>query len=126
MKEIEMDGFITPERELAKPMERTAVNTAIPATECVYPRCEECDEYVRYKGDYYCDVPMVISKQMYHEALNKERVLEDRLCFIEELVLEATFNRDARSQERGEEHNIDDGQMTWSDTDATVIQLAED
>lgn len=44
-------------------LEQTDMNRAKPATECSYPRCEECREYVRHKGHNYCTVPMVLNKQ---------------------------------------------------------------
>lgn len=52
--EIEADGFITP-------LEQLAESKAKPATECIFPKCEECDKY----HGKYCTVPMVVSKQQW-------------------------------------------------------------
>lgn len=61
---IEADGYITREQDLRRtPLERVTDTTANPTTECCYPECEKCGNYVSVKGANYCTVPMVINKQ---------------------------------------------------------------
>ena len=79
--EIEADGFITREEDL-KPLERTSEHTAIPVRECIYPRCEECDEY----HGQYCTVPMVISKQIYRTVQERMRKMEESIAWLEKAV----------------------------------------
>lgn len=63
-REIEADGYITRRQDLrSRPLERVTDTTANPTSECCYPRCEECKDYVSYKEANYCTVPMVITKQ---------------------------------------------------------------
>ena len=63
-REIEADGYITRKQDLrSRPLERVTDTTANPTSECCYPRCEDCKDYVSYKGANYCTVPMVITKQ---------------------------------------------------------------
>ena len=63
-REIEADGYITRKQDLrSRPLERVTDNTANPTSECCYPRCEECKDYVSFQGANYCTVPMVITKQ---------------------------------------------------------------
>lgn len=65
-REIEADGYITRKQDLQnRPLERVTDTTANPASECCYPRCEDCKDYVSYKGANYCTVPMVITKQVW-------------------------------------------------------------
>ena len=75
MREIEYDGFITREEDLMK-------SKAKPITECVYPRCEECDKYV----DQFCTVPMVVSKQIYLFLGDEIAKLTDKVADLENLV----------------------------------------
>ena len=79
-KEIEADGFITPQSAL----ERADLNRAKPVSECIYPKCEECDKY----HGLYCTVPMVVSKQNYLLTEKKLQSLEARLNDLENLVTE--------------------------------------
>ena len=79
-KEIEADGFITPQSAL----ERADLNRAKPVSECIYPKCEECDKY----HGHYCTVPMVVSKQNYLLTEKKLQSLEARLNDLENLVTE--------------------------------------
>ena len=76
--EIEADGFITP----AYALERKTERTAKPISECVYPKCEECDKY----HGHYCTVPMVVSKQIYRETMERIGKLEKTLAELENLV----------------------------------------
>ena len=76
--EIEADGFITPQLEL----ERVNLNRAKPVSECVYPKCEDCDKY----HGHYCTVPMVVSKQIYRETMERIGKIEKTLTELENLV----------------------------------------
>lgn len=78
--EIEADGFITPQSAL----EHKTATTAKPVSECIYPKCEECDQY----HGHYCTVPMVVSKQIYLLTEEKLRLMNQRLDLIENLVTE--------------------------------------
>lgn len=76
--EIEADGFITP-------LEQLAESKAKPATECIYPKCEECDQY----HGKYCTVPIVVSKQqwlavaqMLESHMNRLRKLESDVFIL--------------------------------------------
>lgn len=77
--EIEADGFIT----RAETLERINANKAKPISECVYPKCEECDKY----HGHYCTVPVVVSKLMWIEANDRFADLSKRLNVIEEVLL---------------------------------------
>lgn len=77
-KEIEADGFITPQSAL----ERVNLNRAKPVSECVYPKCEDCDKY----HGHYCTVPMVVSKQIYRETMERIGKIEKTLIELENLV----------------------------------------
>ena len=90
--EIEADGFITPPYAL----ERTDLNMAKPVSECVYPKCEDCDKY----HAHYCTVPMVVSKQIYRETMERIGKLEKTLIELENLVTEEI---------------IGERNLTWSD-----------
>ena len=79
-REIEADGFITPPSAL----ERKSESKAKPISECIYPKCEECDKY----HGHYCTVPMVVSKQNYLLTEEKLQSLEARLNDLENLVTE--------------------------------------
>lgn len=77
-KEIEADGFITPPSAL----ERTDLHRAKPVSECIYPKCEECDKY----HGHYCTVPMVVSKQMWLILGDLYKKLMERVDTLENLV----------------------------------------
>lgn len=77
-KEIEADGFITPQSAL----ERTDLHRAKPVSECIYPKCEECDKY----HGHYCTVPMVVSKQIYRETMERIGKIEKTIIELENLV----------------------------------------
>ena len=76
--EIEADGFITPPSALERKTERAAK----PISECVYPKCEDCDKY----HGHYCTVPMVVSKQIYRETMERIGKIEKTLTELENLV----------------------------------------
>lgn len=68
-------------------LEQTDMNRAKPATECSYPRCEECREYVRHKERNYCTVPMVLNKQTWLLTADLIADLEKRIRNLEEDVI---------------------------------------
>ena len=76
--EIEADGFVT----RAETLERINQSKAKPASECIYPCCEDCDKY----HGHYCTVPMVVSKQIWRMTEERLWYLNNRLDTIEELV----------------------------------------
>ena len=76
--EIEADGFITPPSAL----ERKSESKAKPISECVYPKCEECDNY----HGHYCTVPMVVSKQVYRQTAERLHKLEKSLASLENFI----------------------------------------
>lgn len=79
--EIEADGFITPQSALEYKGKATGF-TANPISECLYPKCEDCDNY----HGHYCTVPMVVSKQIFLITDEKIALLEKRLTLLENLV----------------------------------------
>ena len=83
--EIEADGFITP----AYALERKTERTAKPISECVYPKCEDCDKY----HGHYCTVPMVVSKQIYHQTAERMAKIEKHLIELENLVTEEILGK---------------------------------
>lgn len=82
---IEADGFITREQDI-KPLEKVTDNTAKPTSECCYPKCEECRDYISYQGANYCTVPMVINKQIWRLTADLIADMERRLTELETLV----------------------------------------
>ena len=76
--EIEADGFIT----RAETLERINANKAKPASECIYPRCEDCDKY----HGHYCTVPMVINKQFCRMLQEKLEEMEHHIDELENIV----------------------------------------
>ena len=85
-REIEADGFITPPSALEhieKPNTACTGNaTARPMSDCLYPKCEECFDY----HAHYCTVPMVVSKQIYRETMERIGRIEKTLAELENLV----------------------------------------
>lgn len=98
--EIEADGFITPPSAL----ERKTEKTAKPISECIYPKCEDCDKY----HGHYCTVPMVVSKQIWLTTESLIARMEKRLTELENLVTEEII---------GSKHDAprEDLNLTWSD-----------
>ena len=109
--EIEADGFIT----RMETLERVSEKKAKPISECVYPRCEDCDKY----HGHYCTVPMVVSKQVWLTTESLITRMENRLTELETLVTDEIL----RSKER-RAHMLDDpaslrsvfgANFTWDD-----------
>lgn len=82
---IEADGFITREQDI-RPLEKVTDNTAKPTSECCYPQCEKCRDYISYEGASYCTVPMVINKQIWRLTADLIADLANRLTELETLV----------------------------------------
>ena len=101
-KEIEADGFITPQLEL----ERVNLNRAKPVKDCIYPKCEDCKHY---HGNY-CDVPMVVTKQIYRLTEEKIALMEKMIEELENVVWgEILGSREVDGNEQ------EDLNLTWSD-----------
>ena len=103
---IEADGFITREEDI-KPLERVTDNTANPTSECCYPRCEECKDYVSFQGANYCTVPMVINKQIWRLTADLIADMERRLTELEELVTDEIL----RANKVRRFHSIDEEKL---------------
>ena len=56
--------------------------SAKPISECVYPKCEECDHY----HGHWCTVPVVVSKQNFILINDKIDDLMKRVLDLENLV----------------------------------------
>lgn len=95
-------------------LERINASKAKPATECVYPNCEECDKY----HGHYCTVPIVVTKQMWIEAIDRFADLSKRISDIEEVLLDEILSSKKASKSR------DEVNFTWDDylgdTDAVL------
>ena len=117
-KEIEADGFITPQSAL----ERVNLNRAKPVSECVYPKCEDCDKY----HGHYCTVPMVVSKQIYRETMERIGRIEKTLIELENLVTEEIIgSKDAiRIDHDGWHKQVVAGEEVWC-PDGAHIEVYE-
>ena len=93
-REIEADGFITPPyalEHIEKPNTATTGNaTARPMRDCLYPKCEECDNY----HGHYCTVPMVISKQIFRRTEERLLKIENSIAELEKLVTDEILGSD--------------------------------
>ena len=85
--EIEADGFIT----RTETLERINANKARPISECIYPKCEECDKY----HGHYCTVPMVVSKQIWLTTESLIARMEKRLTELEAFVTDEILRSDS-------------------------------
>lgn len=101
--EIEADGFIT----RMETLERANANKARPITECIYPKCEECDKY----HGHYCTVPMVVSKQIWLTTESLITRMEKRLTELETLVTDEILRSDDTRVVRLNDHV----NYTWAD-----------
>lgn len=112
---IESDGFITQEIDISPTevehignLERVNMHKAKPAEHCQFPRCEECREYVSYKGSNYCTVPMVMSKQIWRLTEDLLVSLEQRISELENLVTDEILRP-------SKPRKTDPANYTWSD-----------
>ena len=94
MREIEQDGFITDEIYIQETPSRRGIELqesgdgkAVPATECRYPNCEECDDYIRFKGANYCTVPMVLNKQTWRLTADLIADMQKKIDELQEDVI---------------------------------------
>ena len=87
-----------------KMLERVGEGRAIPVKECLYPKCEECDDY----HGQYCTVPIVVSKQIY-------RLFEDKIASMEKMITE--LEKLVTDEILGDVEPIkqDDLNLTWDD-----------
>jgi len=94
MREIEQDGFITDEIYIQETPSRRGIELqesgdgkAVPATECKYPNCEECDDYIRFRGANYCTVPMVLNKQTWRLTADLITDMQKKIDELQEDVI---------------------------------------
>lgn len=92
---IEADGYITREEDI-RPLERVTDDTANPASECCYPRCEECKDYISYQGANYCIVPMVINKQVWHLTADVIADMSREIDELKEMVIDHILDEKSR------------------------------
>lgn len=93
--EPEDDGFVTHETDISPSevehignLERISAKKAKPAGHCQFPKCEGCNDYVSYKGQNYCTVPMVISKQTWLLTEDIITKMQKQIDFLMEEVQE--------------------------------------
>ena len=94
---IEADGFITREQDLRRrPLEKATDSTANPTTECCYPECEKCMDYVSVKGANYCTVPMVINKQTWRLTADLIADMKRDIDEVREMVYDHILGEKSR------------------------------
>ena len=104
MREIESDGFITDEIYIqetsrrGRAMEQSGNGKAIPERECRYPNCEECSEYIRYKGANYCTVPMVLNKQTWRLTADLIADLRKEIDELKEMVYDEILGKKSEAE----------------------------
>lgn len=115
MREIEADGYITREIDITPTkvseygkLERQDAEHAKPASACAYPKCEGCREYVSYRGQNYCTVPMVLNKQIWRLTADLIAEMEKRLTELETLVMGEILRTD-------EPPKSDPANYTWDE-----------
>lgn len=116
---IEADGFITREEDL-KPLERVTDNTARPTSECCFPKCEECSNYVRFRASSYCSVPMVINKQVWTMTTNAIAELRKRVDTLENDLVTLALTAFSEPSKQGKDS--DERELY----DKTIVELAEE
>lgn len=94
---IEADGYITREQDLRRtPLERATDTTANPTTECCYPECEKCRNYVSFQGANYCTVPMVINKQTWRLTADLIADMKREMDEVREMVYDHILGEKTR------------------------------
>ena len=71
-------------------LEQTGEGRARPIKDCLYPACEECDNY----HGHYCTVPIVVSKQIYRLFEEKMRSMENSIMWLEKAVTDEILGAD--------------------------------
>lgn len=94
---IEADGFVTKEEDI-KPLEKVTDNTAKPTSECCYPNCEKCRDYVSYEGANYCTVPMVINKQVWRLTADLIADMKREIDEVREMVYDVILDGKSRTE----------------------------
>lgn len=96
---IEADGYVTREQDLRRrPLEKVTDNTANPTSECCYPECEKCRDYVRYEGANYCTVPMVINKQTWRLTADLIADMKREIDEVREMVYDHILGEKTRDE----------------------------
>lgn len=105
MREIEQDGFITDEIYIQETPSRRGIELqesgdgkAVPATECRYPNCEECDDYIRFKGANYCTVPMVLNKQTWRLTADLIADMRKEIDELKEMVYDEILGKKSSAE----------------------------
>lgn len=105
MREIEQDGFITDEIYIQETPTRRGIELqesgdgkAVPATECRYPNCEECDDYIRFKGANYCTVPMVLNKQTWRLTADLIADMRKEIDELKEMVYDEILGKKSSAE----------------------------
>ena len=105
MREIEQDGFITDEIYIQETPSRRGIELqesgdgkAVPATECKYPNCEECEDYIRFKGANYCTVPMVLNKQTWRLTADLIADLRKEIDELKEMVYDMVLGQKSEAE----------------------------
>lgn len=105
MREIEQDGFITDEIYIQETPSRRGIELqesgdgkAVPATECRYPNCEECDDYIRFKGANYCTVPMVLNKQTWRLTADLIADMRKEIDEVKEMVYDEILGKKSSAE----------------------------
>lgn len=105
MREIEQDGFITDEIYIQETPTRRGIELqesgdgkAVPATECKYPNCEECDDYIRFKGANYCTVPMVLNKQTWRLTADLIADMRKEIDEVKEMVYDEILGKKSSAE----------------------------
>lgn len=96
---IEADGYVTREQDLRRtPLERVTDNTANPTTECCYPECEKCSDYISFQGANYCTVPMVINKQTWRLTADLIADMKREIDEVREMVYDHILGEKSRDE----------------------------
>ena len=72
--------------------------TANPTTECCYPECEKCRDYVRFQGANYCTVPMVINKQTWRLTADLIADMKREIDEVKEMVYDHILGEKTRDE----------------------------
>ena len=114
MREIEQDGFITDEIYIKETpsrrgieLEQSGDGKAVPATECRYPNCEECDDYIRFRGANYCTVPMVLNKQTWRLTADLIADMRKEIDEVKEMVYDEILGQ--KSEAETGNYSVDEG-----------------